>query len=53
MKEEQLKDLLETAWGIIANANGGNWDIAPKEWKEAAEKWRDEYHKTLSNPPKT
>ena len=41
-----LKDkdeLLELAWAIIANANGGDWDRATKEWKEAAETWRDGY----------
>ena len=41
-----LKDkdeLLEFAWGIIANANEGNWDKATKEWKRAAETWRDRY----------
>lgn len=47
----RLQDLLDRAWGIIANANGGNWD-APTgagskfdaEWKAAAEKWRDDLH---------
>ncbi len=36
-------DLLETAWGIIANAHGGNWEAASDDWREAAEKWRDRY----------
>lgn len=40
-------DLLELAWGLIANANEGNWDKATLEWKKAAGKWRDEYHKLL------
>ena len=39
------KDLLEWAWAIIANANGGNWDKANSDWKEAAIKWRDVYHR--------
>ncbi len=40
---ERLR-LLESAWGIIANAYGGNWDDAQnKDWKPAAERWRDEY----------
>lgn len=38
------RDLLEVAWGIIANANGGDWSKATDEWREAAERWRDEYH---------
>ncbi len=40
-------DLLETAWGIIANANGGDWEKASPEWREAAARWRDQYHAKL------
>lgn len=40
-------DLLEAAWGIIANAHGGNWDDTPEDWREAAERWRDQYHERL------
>lgn len=36
-------EAVETAWGIIANASGGNWDKESKDWKEAAERWRDQY----------
>ena len=43
----ELLDLAETAWGIIANANGGNWDTASNEWKNAAKRWRDRYHLQL------
>jgi hypothetical protein len=42
-------DLLETAWGIIANAWGGDWERAGEDWRKAAERWRDDYHKQL--PP--
>lgn len=45
--QEREEELLESAWGIIANANGGNWDLETKEWKEAAEKWRDKYISNL------
>lgn len=39
---------LELAWGLIANAWHGNWEDAPVEWREAAERWRDEHwHKAL------
>ena len=38
-----MADLLEMAWGLIANAHGGDWDQATPEWREAAERWRDEY----------
>lgn len=42
-----LLDSQEAAWGIIANAYGGDWDLASEAsgWKEAAERWRDAYHK--------
>ena len=33
---------IEAAWGLIANAYGGDWEKASPEWKESAEKWRDE-----------
>lgn len=42
-------DLAEMAWVIIANSYGGDWELASPDWKRAAEKWRDEYHKTLPN----
>jgi len=39
---------LEIAWGIIANAHGGNWLDASQDWQDAASRWRDEmFHKTL------
>jgi len=46
---QRLRDSEETAWGIIANAYGGDWDQASESsgWKKAAERWRDEYHKHL------
>ena len=49
---ESIQDLLEMAWVIIANAYGGDWDLASEAsgWKRAAERWRDVYHKTLSTP---
>ena len=40
-------DLNELAWGLIANAYGGDWDTASPEWRQAAVRWRDAYHKTL------
>ena len=40
---EDAGDLLEDAWGIIANAYGGNWDMAPVSWRTAAERFRDGY----------
>lgn len=40
-------DLLESAWGVIANANGGNWEDESPEWQEAARRWRDNWHQYL------
>ena len=40
-------DLLELAWGVIANAYGGNWGDANDEWHGAAIRWRDQYHDQL------
>lgn len=45
---ERLRLACELAWGIIANAYGGTWDRAPKDWRRAACAWRDEhYHPAL------
>ena len=38
-----LRSLAETAWGLIANAHGGDWSQASPEWRQAAERWRDAY----------
>lgn len=31
------------AWGIIANAFGGDWEKASAPWREAAGQWRDKW----------
>lgn len=49
-RDKELKDHLYMAWTIIANANEGNWDNATPEWKQAAEKWRDGWHKLSGKP---
>lgn len=46
-------DLAEAAWGIIANAYGGNWDLATPDWRDAAERWREEYHASLPETDST
>lgn len=38
----QLKNDKEMAWGIIANAYGGDWLKSPDSWRLAAIRWRDE-----------
>jgi len=45
---ERLDDLLVTAWGIIANASGGNWDKESPEWVGAARRWHDDWLATGS-----
>ena len=47
---ERLQDDIETAWGIIANAYGGDWEQASAEWRAAAERWRDKaWHRIASS----
>lgn len=38
--------LLDLAWGVIANADGWNDDTS---WRQAAERWRDGYHRLLDD----
>lgn len=38
-------DLLESAWGLIANANEGFWERATPMWRSAANQWRDQWLK--------
>ena len=40
-------DLLELAWGLIANAGNSDWTTESAEWQEAAVRWRDEYHELI------
>ena len=39
-----LLDLLESAWGLIANVSGGNWLNQHEDWVAAAERWRTKYY---------
>jgi hypothetical protein len=41
--------MLESAWGIIANAGGGDWELEKPEWQDAAIRWRNHYHRFLSS----
>jgi hypothetical protein len=36
-------DMIETAWGIIANVSGGDWTKQSVEWHTAASAWRGRY----------
>ena len=40
-QDPALRDAIEMAWGIIANAGGGDWTRETAEWQEAAARWRD------------
>ena len=44
----ECDELLDLAWGIIANASGGDWEKESADWQEAAAQWRDRYHETAS-----
>jgi hypothetical protein len=45
---EDLLDVLETAWGILANASGGNWNEQNSGWRDAAYRFRDVYFNRIS-----
>ena len=45
---ERLRELVEYAWTIIANAGEGNWERESSEWQEAAKLWRTQYHDYLA-----
>jgi hypothetical protein len=45
----ELQNLVDSAWGIIANAYGGDWALASKGWKAAAERWRDKYRSSMES----
>lgn len=36
-------ELLDSAWGLIANAGNGDWSTQTVEWQGAAVRWRDQY----------
>lgn len=46
-KIAKLESLLETAWGVVANASMGDWSKESPHWVEAAGKWRDDYFAEL------
>jgi hypothetical protein len=49
-----LLDGMETAWGIIANAHGGDWSKGSPHWVEVAKRWRDDHwHQALARNEQT
>lgn len=51
MSDKEL-ELLEAAWGIIANAGGGDWTKESREWRIAAARWRSSYFRRLDRRSK-
>ena len=47
-REPPAKDMIESAWGIIANVR--DWKEQSADWQEAAARWRDAYHGTAPTP---
>lgn len=41
--DSKVTEACEVAWGIIANAGGGDWTTQTPEWQTAAARWRDDY----------
>lgn len=41
-------ELLETAWGIIANGGEGDWSRESADWQKAAAKFRSDYFAYLA-----
>jgi len=48
---DSMLNELEAAWGIIANAGGGDWNNESAEWRDAASKWRDKYRTLFCSKP--
>lgn len=45
-------EMLDSAWGLIANAGGGNWDLQTEEWRQAAICFRNWYLSTPASKEK-
>ena len=39
---ERLRESLDWAWAVIANAGGGDWTRETRDWQAAAIRWRDD-----------
>ena len=39
-----VDDLLDWAWLILANVSGGRWSEQSEDWQEVVIKWREKYH---------
>jgi hypothetical protein len=46
-KVDKQRELLDGAWGLIANAGGGDWSKETGHWQRVAAAWRDKAFGTL------
>lgn len=50
-REALLMDVVMNAWGVIANAGGGDWTTETPTWQQVAARWRDEqFHPLVLKP---
>ena len=42
-QETTVLDDLETAWNLICNVSGGNWEMQSQEWRDAVVLLREKY----------
>lgn len=47
-QRREAVELCELAWGVIANANLGDWSEQSRQWQAAARKWRGRYGRLLN-----
>jgi len=48
---QKAKDHLEMAWVVISNAGTtiGDWSSLPIQWRQTAEKWREDWHQIIKH----
>ena len=47
---DELADAAEMLWVTLANVSQGDWTRQTEEWQEAADRWRDNYHRVKPQP---
>lgn len=50
-KAAQIERAAEMLWVVLANVGNGDWSNQPKDWQEAAVRWRDNYFAALKAQP--
>src|SRR5688572_2265632 len=46
-KVDKYHEIMDLAWGVIANAGDGDWEGESAGWRKAAVRWREKYHAML------